>query len=131
MTGHLDHTVSEIRAQLPVLLTVAEAAEVSRCSASSVRRAIEAGKLPFNQRGGEGGALYLPRDAVLDWAFALESKPAPSKAQPRPSHRRGVVSSERAQGMRRLPKRLAVGGTSVARLTPETMHDLVAGYVAG
>src|SRR5665213_4119348 len=109
MTSLLDKTVGELRAQLPVLLTVAETAEVARCSSSSVRRAIDAGKLPFNQRGGDGGALYLPRDAVLDWAFALEARSPDAKSPPaRPRSTRHTPAG-RAPSTRRLPLRLTIG----------------------
>jgi excisionase family DNA binding protein len=128
VTNLLDKTVSELRAQLPVLLTVAETAEVARCSPSSVRRAIEAGKLPFNQRGGEGGAIYVPRDAVLEWAFMLEARP--TRAKTPHSRQRGTrhTPTERPPSMRRPPLRLTIGGTPVERLTPETMRELAAAY---
>ena len=129
MTNVLALSVNELRASLPILLTVAETAEVARCSPSSVRRAINGGRLPFNQREG-GGAIYIPRDAVLEWAFSLNVSGAASRG--RDASRslaradRSMTSGEPRQ--RRAPLRASVRGRAPERLTPEAMRDFAAAY---
>jgi excisionase family DNA binding protein len=132
VTNLLDKEVAELRTSLPLMLTVAEAADVSRNSPSTVRRAIDAGKLPFNQRG--GGTIYVPRDAVLAWAFTLELKKAPTspKRPPRTRERRERATTAAAgkPSARRKPLRLSIGGQAVERLTPEAMREFAAAYAS-
>ena len=119
-------TLEQLRASLPLLRTVAEIAEVARGSPSSVRRAIASGQLPFNQRR-SGGAIFVPRDAVLSWAFSLDLGRQPAAAQSRKSPRRAASAGGKA-GKRRPPLRLTAGGPSAERLTPAAMRDFAARY---
>jgi excisionase family DNA binding protein len=132
-TSAIAQEVQNLRASLPVLLTVAEAAELSRSSTSSIRRRIDNGKLPFNQR--DGGAIFVPRDAVLDWAFKLEIKTTPPSPPRPPRVRRqeepaSTVAGGKSSG-RRKPLRLPMGGNAaVERLTPEAMREFAAAYAS-
>jgi excisionase family DNA binding protein len=130
-TSAIAQEVQNLRASLPVLLTVAEAAALSRSSTSSIRRRIDNGKLPFNQR--DGGAIFVPRDAVLEWAFSLQIKSSPSRPE-RPSRSRRQEQRTTAAGKssgRRKPLRLAMGGqAAVERLTPEAMREFAAAYAS-
>jgi excisionase family DNA binding protein len=128
MTSLLDTTVEELRAKLPVLLTVEEAADVSRRSQSSIRRAIRSGALPYNQPAGAGGDIRLPRDAVLPWAFSLEMCPAPEMSEPglSKSRQRDPKANAGVRRKRRAPLRVVARGAQA--WSEEEMLRFASGY---
>ena len=131
MTRWLDKTVEELRASLPALLSIGEAAEVSRRSATTIRRAIKGGVLPFNQPAGAGGDIRLPRDAVLDWAFALrvhEAPDAPEARRPENTRRHDRHHDARGNRKRRPPLRVVARGAP--SWTEEEMRRFATSYTA-
>ena len=51
-------------------LTVAEVAELVRCSEPTVRRRIREGELPAVQLGGPGSAVRVPRAGLEAWLWS-------------------------------------------------------------
>jgi excisionase family DNA binding protein len=60
------------------LLTVAEAARHARCSARTLRRALNAGRLRASQPAGRGGKLLIAVDDLERWLFGRGNSVAPS-----------------------------------------------------
>ena len=55
------------RPDAPEFLTVAEAAELARCSTRTIRRALRAGRLRGRQPGGRGGRVLISRQDLYAW----------------------------------------------------------------
>jgi hypothetical protein len=115
VTTGLNTYIAEMQRTLPLMLSVQAAAEVAQCSPSSIRRAIDAGKLSYNQRE-RRGCIYVPRDELLTWAFSLDvrSQPEPS-APPRnsgPKRKRGQGSAPASPSKRRPALRAMPTGAS-------------------